>query len=75
MSPLFPIPLPYKTHGVQQGISGSFAPNGDNREIDKLLLGTSSAASCVYDKNVTNMQLTVKTTYNSGLVTITTSSV
>lgn len=66
--------LTYKTNGVQQGISGSFAPHGNNREIDKLLLGTCSA-SCVYDKNITNIQITVKTTYNTGLVTVTTYTV
>lgn len=55
--------LVYNTNNVQRGVLGTLdLKAGEDFVEKKILLGSCSKNICVYDKNVTNLQLTVKFT-------------
>lgn len=53
----------YDTNGVQRGVLGSLdVKAGQDKIVKEILLASCSKNVCVYDKNVTKLQLTMKFT-------------
>lgn len=53
----------YDTNGVQRGVLGSLdIKEGETKVLKEILLASCSKNVCVYDKNVTKLQLTMKFT-------------
>lgn len=53
----------YDTNGLQRGVVGSVdMKNGEDKIVKELTLGSCSKGVCVFDKNITKIQLTVKFT-------------
>ncbi len=54
--------LVYDTNGVQRGVLGTLDNKGKTSIVKELLLASCSKNVCVFDKNVTKLQLDVKFT-------------
>jgi hypothetical protein len=51
----------YDTNGVQRGVLGTFEiKEGQDKIVKEILLASCSKNVCVYDKNVSKLQLTMK---------------
>ncbi|MCL5676087.1 MAG: hypothetical protein M1120_03090 [Patescibacteria group bacterium] len=58
--------LTYYSNGVEQGVSGTIDPLGQNSINRELLFGTCSKNVCTYNRNIKNMHLRFVATTKSG---------
>ena len=62
----FDYTLSYSANGIEEGVVGSFVPNGGGRESRDLYFGTCSKGVCTPHYGITGASLTVTATLKGG---------